>query len=206
MKKLIFVLVLLTAWCAAQCLSAPISTRVGVKFGINPGTYSLDDGLDEFKGTGVHFGIGMGTDILNLISLDMGAQFRTTIYSRSEEFLVEYTHSYSYNNLYFPIFLSIKAGMLPLVSPYVGVGLGINVQYNGIEKEETNGVTIETPIEGANTNAFFILGLGAEIKLLKLRISPEFTANINAQADNEATEATEENIDYHISLGLYYAP
>lgn len=204
---MILVALLLTAWCTAQCLSAPISTRVGVKFGFNPGTYNHDDGLDEFKGTGVHFGIGMGTDILNLISLDMGAQFRTTVYSRPEELLVEYTHTYSYNNLYFPIFLSIKAGMLPLVSPYVGAGLGINVRYNGVEKVETNGVTVETPIEGSNTNAFLILGLGAEIRLLKLRISPEFTANFNAQADDPATEGrTEENVDYHLTLGIFYAP
>ncbi|UCF70605.1 MAG: outer membrane beta-barrel protein [candidate division WOR-3 bacterium] len=203
MKKLIFVLVLLTAWCAAQCLSAPISTRVGVKFGFNPGKYDFDDGQDEFKGTGVHFGIGMGTDILNLISLDMGAQFRTTRYSREEALG---TRTFSYDNLYFPIFLSLKAGMLPLISPYVGAGIGINVQFNGINRFESGAIAVETPIEGSSTNAFLILGLGAEIRLLKLRISPEFTANINAQADNEATEATEENIDYHISLGLYYAP
>lgn len=204
MKKMLLVTLLLTVWCSAQCLSAPISTRVGVKFGINPGTLSPADGLEDFKGTGVHFGLGMGTDVLNLIALDMGAQFRTTAYSREEALG---THTFSYNNLYFPIFLSLKAGMLPLISPYIGAGIGINVQYNGINRLESNGITVETSIEGAKTNAFLILGLGVEIKLLKLRVMPEFTANINAQADDETTvDRTEQNVDYHISVGIYYAP
>ncbi len=204
MKKVLFLLFTIVMLSYAQCLSAPISTRVGVKFGFNPGRHDFfDDGLEEFKGTGIHFGIGMGTDILNLISLDMGAQFRTTRYSREGALG---TRTFSYDNLYFPIFLSVKAGMLPLISPYVGAGLGINVQFNGINRFESGAIAVETPIEGSSTNVFAILGIGAEIKLLKLRISPEFTANINAQADNEATEETEENIDYHISLGLYYAP
>jgi hypothetical protein len=203
MKKALLVILLLVVWGSAQCLSAPISTRVGVKFGINPGTYKPDGG-DEFKGTGVHFGLGMGTDILNLIALDMGAQFRTTAYSR-EELLG--THTFSFNNLYFPVFLSLKAGMLPLISPYVGAGIGINVQFNGINRLESDGIAVETPIQGASTNAFLIIGLGAEIKLIKLRIMPEFTANINGQADDpETQDLTEKNVDYHISVGFYYAP
>lgn len=204
MKRTMMIMLLLATWSAAQCLSAPISTRAGVKFGINPGTYDLDDGLDAFKGTGVHFGLGMGTDILNLIALDMGAQFRTTNYTR-ETVLGDLT--YSYNNLYFPVFLSLKAGMLPLVSPYIGGGIGINVQFDGTSRLENSGGAIETPIEGTQTTPFLILGLGAEIKLIKFRIMPEFTANINAGADDAATaDRTEANIDYHISVGLFYTP
>ncbi len=203
MKKMILVALLLVASAAAQCLSAPISTRAGVKFGINPGTYDPADGLDAFTGTGMHFGIGMGTDILNLIGIDMGAQFRTTNYMR-ETALGDLT--YAYNNLYFPIFVSLKAGMLPLVSPYIGAGVGINIQFDGVLRLENAGGAIETPIEGAATNAYLILGLGAEIKLIKFRIMPEFTANINAGADDENTTAEEKNIDYHISVGLFYVP
>ena len=208
MKRIMMIMLLLATWGAAQCLSAPISTRAGIKFGINPGTYDPDDGIEAFKGTGMHFGLGMGTDIINLIGLDMGVQFRTTKYSRTEELLgLEYTHGYSYNNLYFPVFVSLKAGMLPLVSPYIGGGIGINVQFEGTERVENSGGAIETPIEGAQTTAFLILGLGAEIKLIKFRIMPEFTANINAGADDAATEdRTETNIDYHLSVGLFYTP
>lgn len=205
MKKIVLLVLSMMIFSYAQCLSAPVSTRVGVKFGINPGTYNLDDGLNEFKGTGVHFGLGMGTDLLNLISLDMGAQFRTTRYSRDEGVFGE--HTKSFNNLYFPLFVSLKAGMLPLISPYIGAGIGINVQFDGKDRWDINGSAVETPIEGASTNAFLILGLGAEIKLIKFRIMPEFTANINAQADNQATEnRTEENVDYHLTLGFYYVP
>jgi hypothetical protein len=193
-----------TTWCFAQCFSGPISTRVGIKLGINPGTYDPDDNFDALKGTGVHFGFGMGTDFLNLVALDMNAQFRTTNYSRDET-LGRIT--YSYHNLYFPVMVSLKGGMLPLVSPYLGIGIGINVQFDGKQRLENNGLAVEVPIEGTNTNAFFILGLGAEIKLLKFRVSPEFTANINSGADDpETQERTEKNIDYHFSVGLYYAP
>ena len=204
MKKTIFLLLAIMIAAYAQCLSAPINTRVGLKVGFNPGTYNPDDGLGELKGTGMHFGLGMGTDFFNLISLDMGAQFRTTKYGRTEALG---RSTYSYNNLYFPIFLSLKAGMLPMISPYIGIGLGINVQFDGTHRWEPNGSAIETPIEGSNTNAFLILGLGAEIKLIKLRISPEFTANINSQADDPDTPNRNEKItDYHLSVGFYYAP
>jgi hypothetical protein len=198
LKKILLPILLLAVLCFGQCLSWPISTRVGIKAGFNPGTYNPDDNLGEMKGTGVHFGLGMGTDILNLISLDMGAQFRTTKYSR-EEPLGRITHSY--NNLYFPIFLSIKAGMLPLISPYLGAGLGINVQFDGTKRWEPNGVAVETALAGV-TNAYFILGLGAEIKLIKFRISPEFTANIKPTSNDQPDKYT----DYHFSVGFFYAP
>jgi hypothetical protein len=202
MKKVFFLLLTIVVFSYAQCLGSPISTRVGVKFGFNPGTKKLGDGSGQLSGTGMHFGFGMGTEILNFVSFDMGAQFRTTKYSREEPSYI----AYSYDNLYFPFFLSLKAPILPLISPYIGAGVGINVQYNGTRRFDFFGNIVEQQIEGATTNAFLILGLGAQIKLLKFRIMPEFTANINAQADDEATEATEENVDYHFSVGFYYAP
>jgi hypothetical protein len=198
LKKITFTILLLVMVCYAQCLSGPLSTRVGIKAGFNTGTYEPNDALGNMKGTGVHFGLGMGTDIFNLIALDMGAQFRTTKYSR-EETLGRVTHSYK--NLYFPIFLSIKAGMLPLISPYLGAGIGINVQFEGKRKWEPNGVAVETDLAGA-TNAYFILGLGAEIKLIKLRVCPEFTANIKPTSEDQDEKYT----DLHFSVGLFYAP
>lgn len=204
MKKLIIVIFALVISLSAQCLGSPVSTRVGIKFGLNPGTYERGDGGDVFSGTGMHFGIGMGTTILNLIGLDMTPMYRTTTYSR-EEFLG--MHSYSYKNLYFPIFLSLKAGMIPLVSPYVGLGLGFNIQIAGTERLETNGLAVETDIEGTTTHAYIILGVGAEIKLIKWSIIPEFTANINGSMDDAATEDIREgNVDYHISVGFYFTP
>lgn len=192
-------MLILVAVCFAQCLSAPINARVGIKCGINPGTYDPNDNFSALTGTGFHFGLGMGTDIINLISLDMGAQFRTTRYSRQETLA---RRTYLYNNLYFPVMLSLKAGMLPLIAPYLGVGVGVNVQYDGRQQLESNGVVIETPVEGSNTTARFIIGLGVEFKLLKFRISPEFTANIKPTSDDQP----EKYNDYHLSVGLFYTP
>ena len=190
---------------SAQCLGSPINTRAGVKFGVNMGTLEEGDGGDVFSGTGMHFGIGQGTDILNLLSLDMLVMYRTTTYSRVEAFDIR--HSYSYKNLYFPIILSLKAGMLPLISPYLSAGIGFNIQLAGTERLEGDGAAIETDIPGLGTHAYAILGIGVEVKLTKLRIVPEFTANINGSMDDEATEdITEGNVDYHISVGVYFAP
>jgi len=204
MKKILIVILAFVVSLSAQCLGSPISTRAGVKFGVNLGTYERGDGGDVYSGTGMHFGIGMGTDFLNLIGLDMTPMYRTTTYSREG---VLGTHSYSYNNLYFPIFLSIKAGMIPLISPYAGLGLGFNIQLAGTERLETDGLALETDIEGTTTHAYIILGVGAEIKLIKWRIIPEFTANINGSADDAATEDIREgNVDYHVSVGFYFVP
>ncbi|UCC12342.1 MAG: hypothetical protein JSW02_02060 [candidate division WOR-3 bacterium] len=205
MKKISIVMLALVISLSAQCLGSPINTRAGIKFGVNPGTLEEGDGGDVFSGTGMHFGIGQGTDILNLLSLDMLVMYRATTYSRVEA--LDITHSYSYKNLYFPIVLSLKAGMLPLISPYISAGIGFNIQLSGIERFEGNGLAIENDIAGLGTHAYAILGLGVEVKLIKLRIVPEFTANINGSLDDDATEDIREgNVDYHISVGVYYAP
>ncbi len=190
---------------SAQCLGSPITTRAGIKFGVNTGTFEEGDGGDVFSGTGMHFGIGQGTDILNLLCLDMLVMYRATTYSRVEA--LDIIHSKSYKNLYFPIILSIKAGMLPLISPYLSAGIGFNIQLAGTERWEGDGGAIETDIAGLGTHAYAILGLGVEVKLTKLRIVPEFTANINGSMDDETTEDVKEgNVDYHVSVGVYFAP
>ena len=205
MKKIMIAMLAMVVFLSAQCLGSPNTTRAGIKFGVNPGSYEAGDGNDVFSGTGVHFGFGQGTDILNLFSLDMLVMYRTTTYSRTEA--LDVIHSYSYNNLYFPIVLSLKAGMLPLISPYLSAGIGFNIQLAGTERLEGGGLALESDIAGLGTHAYAILGLGVEIKLIKLRIMPEFTANINGSIDNEATEDIREgNTDYHISVGVYFAP
>jgi hypothetical protein len=91
--------------------------------------------------------------------------------------------------------------MLPLISPYLGAGIGINVQFEGRRKWEPNGVAVETELAGG-TNAYVILGLGAEIKLTKFRVCPEFTANIKPTSEDQDDKYT----DFHLSVGLFYAP
>ena len=200
MKKIALLIVFLAVYSYGQCLGSPISTRVGVKLGLNICTYDPGGNANTFSGTGMHFGLGMGTDIINLVGIDMTPQYRSTKYSRDEALG---RHTYSYGNIYFPVFLSLKAGMLPLISPYIGFGIGFNIRLSDTERFEfNNGTAIDTPIEGSETTAKLIIGGGAELKLIKFRISPEFTANIQARDEN----SEEQTIDYHISLGFYYAP
>lgn len=199
MKKLLVVLVLLSVYAYGQCMT-PISTRVGVKFGLNPGTYDPGGGATSFSGLGMHVGFGMGTDIFNLIAIDMTPQYRSTSYSRDE---LLGTRTYSFSNLYFPIFLALKGGMIPLISPYIGFGIGINVPASGREKFTFGDGSSSWENElGTGTTAFLIVGGGAEIKLAKFRISPEFTANLQPTEEENVANYT----DYHISLGFYYSP
>ena len=204
MKKIILIFSLLVGYSTAQCLGAPLTTRIGIKLGINPGFYNYDDGLDKFTGTGFHIGFGMGTDFMSLISLDMTPQWRSTSYGRDE--VLGY-HSYSYTNIYFPIFIALKGGLIPVVSPYLGLGLGINIRASGKERLEfNNGTAIEDDIGGGGVSGIGIFALGLEFKFLNFRVPLEFTANINGSADDPNTEnRTEENIDYHISTGFYYS-
>jgi hypothetical protein len=200
MKKIILLIVVFAVYCYGQCLGSPISTRVGVKLGLNICTYDPGNSTNTFSGTGMHFGLGMGTDIINLIGIDMTPQYRSTKYGRDEALG---RHTYSYSNIYFPIFLSLKAGMLPLISPYIGIGIGFNISLSGTDRFEfNNGTAIDTPIQGSETTAKAILGCGVELKLIKFRLTPEFTANIEARDET----SQERKIDYHISLGFYYAP
>ncbi len=200
MKKIALLIVFLAVYSYGQCLGSPISTRVGVKLGLNICTYDPGGNANTFSGTGMHFGFGMGTDIINLVAIDMVPQFRSTNYTRDE---VLGRRTYSYSNLYFPIFLSLKPGMLPLISPYIGLGIGFNIQFKGTDRFEfNNGTAVDTPIDGSTTNGKLIVGGGVELKLTKFRLTPEFTANIQARDEN----SEEQTVDYHISLGFYYAP
>ncbi len=186
-----------------QCLTSPISMRVGIKPGLTICTDDQADGGDVFQGTGLHIGIGMGSDFFRLIALDMTPQFRTTSFGRDE---ASFRRIYSYKNLMFPLFLSLKGGMIPLISPYIGFGIGFGLQFDGTERREfPNGTATEDKLAGSNAQGFILLGGGLEIKLSKLRITPSFTANISGSGDETHPPKTEEK-DYDISAGLYYSP
>ena len=112
-----------------QCLSTPITMRAGVKPGINICSYDPGDGSSTFNGVGVHAGLGMGVDFYRVLGLDFVPQYRTTAFGR-DELLRE--HNYFYNGIMFPIHLSLKGGMIPVVSPYVGLGIGFNFLVSGV--------------------------------------------------------------------------
>lgn len=199
---------MLAAISAVMVLCIParaqvISTRTGMKLGIIACNYDPDDGDDVYKGTGMHAGIGMGTDIFRLLGLDLTPQYRSLKYARTE---TAGERTYLYHNIYFPVFLSLRAGMLPRIAPYVGLGIGFNIIVGGHERfTYPNGTTIENPLEGTSTQGVIILGGGVEIKFSKLSLIPEFTANIAGSGDENHPPQTMES-NYHISLGCYYVP
>ncbi|MBA7482877.1 hypothetical protein ES707_18376 [subsurface metagenome] len=209
LKKLIIILCLLSVYAYGQCcFSGPISTRVGIKTGVNYCVFDPGDDLGTLDGFGIHFGLGMGTDILNFLAIDMAPQIRSTSYSRTIDILgIPLTTTYSFTNLYLPVLLSLKAGMVPFMSPYFGIGMAGNFQLNGTIRIESGGPVIGDDIDDLDNDLFFIAALGVEIKLIKFKISPEVSLNYNLTADDPDTpEQTEQNSDIHLSVGFYYAP
>ncbi|MBN2620248.1 hypothetical protein JXB22_04075 [candidate division WOR-3 bacterium] len=204
-----FIICLSIALCSVAHAQV-ISMRTGVKLGIIVCNYDPDydaddpdNGDDMYKGTGMHVGLGMGTDLFRLLGLDIVPQYRSIEHSRSE---AAGERSYLYHNIYFPVFLSLKAGMLPRISPYIGLGIGFNIIVGGHERfTYLNGTTIENPIEGSSTQGVIILGGGIEVKFSKLRLVPEFTANISGSGDETHPPITRDS-NYHISIGCFYAP
>jgi hypothetical protein len=209
LKKIIALALLLIVGGFGQCL---IGSRVGVKLGPNYCVFTPSDGSGELSDVGFHFGIGMGTDFFNFLSLDMTPMIRSTKFSRTGEIIgVPIRLSYSFSNIYLPVVLSLKAGMLPLISPYIGAGLAGNFMLSGTIRIESGGSAIEDNLENLENDFFFIFALGIEFKLPKFRISPELSINYNLTADipdpNNITQPYEgENGDFHFSLGLYYTP
>ncbi len=197
--RMISILCLCALLFIMGCGFKPIQMRGGPRAGLTLSTYDRGDGNGTFTGTGGIAGLGMGTDFFGLLGLDMSYQYRSIVQSRVE---TAGKNIYKYDNLYFPLTFSLKGCMVPVVSPYLSFGLGLNVQLAGLHRYEYNsGTALETDLGGGNASAFAILGLGAEVKLAKLRIVPEFMSNIEAQDDT-----TKKRADYHISVGVYYAP
>jgi hypothetical protein len=209
MKKLLITLSLLSVYAYGQCcFSGPISTRIGIKTGLNYGIFNRDDGVGELNGLGWHIGLGMGTDILDFLAIDMTPQIRSTYYSLTtdEGYITPVTTSYSFTNLYLPVIFSVKLGVVPLISPYIGIGGAGNFQLSGKVKDGHHGSGVEQGIEELENDFFIIGALGAEIKLIKLKISPEVSLNYNLTADDSRTsDQTEKNYDIHLSIGLYYS-
>jgi hypothetical protein len=206
MKK-VFILSLIVVICAfAQCLGGPLSGRIGVKTGFNYGIFDPEIDDENLTGMGFHFGFGMGLDILNSLSLDLTPTFRTTKYGATEN---NTTVSLSYTNLYLPVQVSLKAG-LPLVSPYIGIGVAGNFQMGGKVKIEGNGASFEFDIEEDDLEQdFFIIGaIGTQIKLVKMSVVPEISVNYNltpslVDENNPNIQIDGTNIDFHFSVGFY---
>jgi len=207
MKKVIILLTVFVICAFAQCLGGPLNGRIGIKTGINYGIFDPEIGDSNLTGMGFHIGLGMGVDILKTLAIDMTPTFRTTAYGQTED---NSSVSISYSNLYLPVQISLKAGLMPLISPYIGLGAAGNFQMGGKIKIESGSATIEFDIENDDLEQdFFLIGaLGAEVKLIKMSVIPEISVNYNLTPDlvddqNPNNRVEGSNIDFHFSVGLY---
>lgn len=202
-NSLIFLTIVSLLFCVIPGNAKVISMRTGVKIGVIACNKDWDDGGEISTGMGTHIGLGMGTDFFSIVGFDLTPQYRSRKFSRSVSWGQQ---TYYYDNIYFPVFLSLRGNFVPLVSPYIGLGIGFDIIVGGHERREyPNGSVYETPLDGATLQPAIILGGGLEIKLSKLRLIPEFTANIYGTGDEDHPPQTLES-NYHISLGVYYTP
>lgn len=206
MKKVFIVFSVLATCVFAQCIPGLVSTRIGIKTGVNYGIFDPEEDAENLTGMGFHVGFGMGLDILNTLSLDLTPTFRTTKYGVTEN---NTTVSLSYTNLYLPVQVSLKAG-LPVVAPYIGIGVAGNFQMGGKLKVEGNGASFEFDIEEDDLEQdFFLVGaVGTQIKLVKMSVIPEFSVNYNltpslVDENNPNNQIDGTNIDFHFSVGFY---
>ena len=214
MRRLLIGFCLLSIYAYGQCLSGPLSTRVGIRAGLVYSSFDPEDSDRDLDGIGLQFGLGMGTDFMNMLSIELIPQIRTTSFGRTDETIIgTIKTTFSYTNIYLPVLVSIKAGTLPLVNPYLGIGCGGNFQISGNLRIETNGSAVEYEIESDDReNDLFLIGaLGADIKLANILIVPELSLNYNLTADlpnenNPNLSVKGNNIDFHFSIGLYYSP
>jgi hypothetical protein len=203
-KKIFLVagLLILTGLAQGGCL---INSRIGLKGGITWNGYDPGDNTNGYSGTGSHFGFGMGVDFFNLLSFDITPQLNTDNYARRE---MIFERTYSYSNLYFPFFLSLKPGMIPLISPYIGLGLAFNMMASGYEtlRWPSGEIFSQTKLNGPMSPAYLMLGGGLEVKLREFRIAPEFTVHIQPTDPEDPNPPPAQSINYHLSLGLFYTP
>lgn len=204
MKQLIAAIFILSSLSPGQCLNP--RAAIGIKPGFNFTTYNPDDGGENLSGIGFNIGLGL---VINAgpLGLEIAPSFRTTSYSRTDE-TWNTTISWHYNNLYLPVRGKLIAN-LPLLAPYLGLGAAFDFQSSGYFEIEAGGTSVRTDIQenDLENDVFGSVILGADIKMLRMKIAPELTFDYNLTADDEDTaNRTESNYDITFTLGLYYCP
>jgi hypothetical protein len=199
MRTLTVLLLMSVIFAGGQCM-APIKAAAGMQIGLNYGIFDPDDGAGTMSGAGFQFGLGMGMEILGTLGIQVTPSFKTTEFSRE---ILNIPTGARYSNFFLPVHVQIKAGMIPVVSPYLGLGIAYNSQLSG-----TGYIgELESSIEDLENDTYFSLALGADIKLIKLKIVPEFCFNYNLTADDGDTpNRSEQEHNFHFSIGLFYTP
>lgn len=231
MRNWLVFLFLIVIFANAQCLLF-IKPLLGIKGGLNYGKCDFSP-YGRFDGWGMHIGLGTGIEVLGILEIEIAPSFQRSEYSRlvaqsvkvSDTFIViipdtlilgepsgesdvsVITATYQYNNLYLPFTFYLKYATMTLISPYIGIGGAYNFQLSGVQKIESNGNVKENNITDLENDFYLSLILGVDIKLIRLRISPQLSLNYNLTVDNPDTkDQIEKNYDLRISLGLFYIP
>ncbi len=178
----------------------PVSGYFGLQTGFNYSTLDPDDNAGALTGTGFQIGLGMGIDFNQVIGIRFAPVFKTTSFNRT---IINIETRANYNNMFLPVLFQLKAGMVPVVSPYLSAGLAGNFQLSGTAYIGS----LKSSIDNLENDLVFSLALGTDIKLTKLWLTPEFAFNLNLTADDSDTQnRTESSYDFSFCVGIYYAP
>jgi hypothetical protein len=191
---------------AATCILAwgqdmsPVKSYAGLKIGFNYGNFDPGNSGNNLTGTGFQAGFAFGMDLARVLGFEFAPTFRMSEYATT---VLNVPVGVRYTNLWLPVNIAIKAGMIPIVTPYFGISVAGNFQLDG-----TGYIgEAESDVSELENDAYIGLVLGTDIKLPKAKIVPEFSFNFNLTADSEDTpNVTESVYDFHMQVGLYYAP
>ncbi len=198
MKNINIILLIMGILLSGQSMNH-VNAYFGLQTGFNYSTYDPDDEAGTFTGTGFQIGLGMGVDV-NTFGVRVAPVFKTTSFNRT---IINIETGANYNNLFLPVSLQLKAGMVPIVSPYLSAGLAGNFQLDGTAYIGS----LKSSIDDLENDLLLSLALGTDIKVTKLWITPEFSFNYNLTAEDSDTQnRAESSYDLSFSVGIYYAP
>ncbi len=198
MRKLLLLIIPFMGLVAGQN-GAPISPFFGLQAGMNYSNFDPDDGAGNYSGVGFQVGLGMGIELSEIVGIMISPTYRATSFDRT---VLNVDMGADYSNFYLPFIFQLKAGMLQ-VAPFLGFGLAGNFQLDGTAYIGS----LKSSIEDLENDFLFLTTFGADIKLNKIKFTPEFSFNYNLTADDPDTQSRgESNYDFHFSLGIFFIP
>jgi hypothetical protein len=197
MKRLLLFTILPVLFVSPQTFVNPY---FGFQTGLNYSIFDPKDEAGNLTGLGFQFGLGMGIEFLNTFDLEIAPSFRTTSFERT---VLNIETGADFKNFYIPFIFKLRAGTLPVVNPYLGLGIAGNFQIDGTAYVGS----FKSSIDDLENDLLFLVSVGTDIKLAKIKMTPDFKFNYNLTADDPDTEdRSEENYDFHFSFGISYAP
>ena len=198
MKQFVSIFFVMVFFASGQCLTAP-NPYAGIKTGINYGTLDWGNDADNWTGMGFQIGLGFGIDLTNSVGVEVAPAFRTTDYSTT---VLNTPIGARFLNLWLPAHFLLKAGMIPNITPFIGLGLADNIQLDG-----TGFIgELESDVEDLENDVYVGFIFGLDVKFVKMKISPEFSFDYNLTANDEDTSNSEKVYDIHAQVGIFYAP